>query len=81
MARLPDALPERHSLATRACVWLIRRVFGRVPRPYAVYAHAPRVVPALTLMNGAFETGSWALDPALRKLVHLRVARIVGCVF
>jgi alkylhydroperoxidase family enzyme len=32
-------------------------------------------------MNAAFETGRWALEPGLRKLVHLRVAQIVGCVF
>ena len=81
MARLPPAPPSTWSLATRACIALIRRLFGRVPRPYAVYAHAPRVVPTLTMMNAAFETGSWALEPTLRKLVHLRVARIVGCVF
>jgi len=79
MARLPAA--PSANLATRFCRWLMTRVFGREPRPYAIYAHAPRVVPALALMNAAFETGSWALEPSLRKLVHLRVAKIIGCVF
>ncbi len=81
MARLAPAPPGSQSLATRACRWLMRRLVGRELRPYGIYAHAPRVVPALTIMNAAFETGSWALEPTLRKLVHLRVARIVGCVF
>jgi alkylhydroperoxidase family enzyme len=81
MARLTPAPAGAQNVATRACRWLIRRLFGREPRPYGIYAHAPRAVPAMTFMNAAFETGHWALEPALRKLVHLRVARIVGCVF
>jgi alkylhydroperoxidase family enzyme len=81
MARLAPAPPGSYSVATRFCVWAMGRIFGRAPRPYAIYAHAPRAVPALTLMNAAFETGRWALEPGLRKLVHLRVAQIVGCVF
>jgi alkylhydroperoxidase family enzyme len=81
MARLAPAPPAAQNLATRACRWLMRRMMGREPRPYGIYAHAPRAVPTLTMMNAAFETGRWALDPGLSKLVHLRVARIVGCVF
>jgi len=81
MARLAPAAPAAQNLATRACRWLMRRMFGREPRPYGIWAHAPRAVPAATLMNGIFETGHWAIDTPLRKLVHLRVAQIVGCVF
>ncbi|HJQ85771.1 MAG TPA: hypothetical protein VKA21_16910 [Candidatus Binatia bacterium] len=81
MARLGPAPREKYNLATRICLWLIRRAFGREPRPYGIFAHAPRAVPAFTLMNALFETGHWAIEPELRKLVHLRVAQIVGCVF
>ena len=79
MARLGPA--SNRSLATRACIWVITRIFGREPRPYGIWAHAPRAVPAATLLNALFETGEWAIEPSLRKLVHLRVAQIVGCVF
>ena len=81
MARLAPAPAATQNLATRLCRRVIARMFRREPRPYAIYAHAPRAVPTLTFMNAAFETGRWALDPTLRKLVHLRVAQIVGCVF
>jgi alkylhydroperoxidase family enzyme len=81
MARLGPAPLANRNLATRACLWLVRRMFGREPRPYGIWAHAPRAVPAATLMNGAFETGHWAIGTPLKKLVHLRVAQIVGCVF
>ena len=81
MARLDPAPPSSQNVATRVCRWLMRRMFGREPRPYGIWAHAPRAVPAATLMNGLFETGHWAIGTPLRKLVHLRVAQIIGCVF
>ena len=81
MARLAPLPPRAQSLATRVSRWLMRRVMGREPRPYGIWAHAPRAVPAAVVLNAVFETGDWKLEPALRKLVHLRVAQIVGCVF
>jgi alkylhydroperoxidase family enzyme len=79
MARLEPA--HRRTLATRFCMWMMRRMLGRDLRPYKIAAHAPRMVPGLTLMNAVFETGSWAIDANLRKLIHLRVATLIGCVF
>ena len=81
MARLPPLPAAQQNLATRICRWLVRRVMGRDLGPYGVWAHAPRGVPAAFALNVLFETGNWALEPDLRKLVHLRVAQIVGCVF
>jgi len=81
MARLPPAPTAGRNLATRVSLWLVRRLFGREPRPYAIWAHAPRGVPAASVMNAIFETGRWEIELPLRKLVHLRVAQIVGCVF
>ena len=81
MARLAALPSEKQTLTTRFCRWLIRRVLGRELRPYGVFAHAPRGVPALTVVNMLFEGGSWAIEAPLRKLVHLRVAQLIGCVF
>jgi alkylhydroperoxidase family enzyme len=81
MARLPAAPESVRSRATRFCMWLMRRAMGRDLTPYRVAAHASRVVPCLVAMNMAFETGRWALEPGLRKLIHLRVASLIGCVF
>jgi alkylhydroperoxidase family enzyme len=81
MARVFPAPRAVRSVATRFCIWLMRRAMGRDLRPYGIMAHAPRVVPGLVAMNVAFETGRWALEPGLRKLIHLRVATLIGCVF
>ena len=81
MARISAAPHAARSMATRFCVWLMRRAMGRDLKPYGVMAHAPRVVPTQVAMNIGFETGRWALEPGLRKLIHLRVAALIGCVF
>ncbi len=79
MARLTPVPPARRPPLTRLVGWLARRLFGREMPPYGIYAHAPAVAPAVMVMSGLFERGAWTLDPTLRKLVHLRVAQIVGC--
>jgi len=81
MARLdpvPDASLTR---GTRFWFWVIRRVFGRVLTPYRILAHAPRLVGSTTLAHAVFGTGRWQIGAALRTLIHLRVASLVGCVF
>jgi alkylhydroperoxidase family enzyme len=81
MARLQPPPEGALALGTRIWFRLFRRLFGRVLAPYRIAAHAPRVVSGLSLMNVVFGTGSWALEPGLRTLVHLRVAALIGCVF
>jgi alkylhydroperoxidase family enzyme len=79
MARITPTTPR--NAASRFCMWMMRRMFGRDLRPYPIAAHSPRLVPGFTLLNAVFETGGWAIDPNLRKLIHLRVATLIGCVF
>jgi alkylhydroperoxidase family enzyme len=81
MARLAPLPPRAQTIATRLCRWVMRRVFGREIGPLGIWAHAPRAVPAAFALNALLETGPWAIEPALRKLVHLRVAQLIGCVF
>jgi alkylhydroperoxidase family enzyme len=81
MARLPPLPPDRQNLATRFCRWAMRRLTGKESTPYAIWAHAPRAAPAIFVLNAMLETGKWSIEPELRKMVHLRVAQIVGCVF
>jgi len=79
VARLDPA--PRRNVATRICTAIMRRLMGRDLRPYGIWAHAPRAVPAAFALNAILETGSWEIEAPLRKLVHLRVAQIIGCVF
>jgi alkylhydroperoxidase family enzyme len=81
MARIAPLPPESQTLLTRVIRWIMRQLFGRDARPYGIWAHAPRAVPAVFALNALLETGTWAIEPSLRKLVHLRVAQLIGCVF
>lgn len=81
MARLDPVPREQLRWTTRIWLWLIRRAFGRVLKPYPVLAHAPKLVGGMTLLNAFFSTGKWQLPAGIRTLVHLRVATLVGCVF
>ncbi len=81
MARLQPRDATTLGIGTRFWFWLSRRLFGRVLAPYGVAAHAPRMVPALSLMSAFFGAGRWEIGSELRTLIHLRVAQIVGCVF
>lgn len=81
MARLDPVPVGARRWSTRLWLWILRRTFGRELRPYPVFAHAPKVVGNVMLMNLLFETGDWTLPFELRKLVHLRVATLIGCEF
>lgn len=81
MARIDPVPQERLTLGTRLGFWMLRRMFGRVLRPYTVLAHAPRLVGANLLMTMLFGAGKWRIEPQLRTMIHLRVATLIGCVF
>lgn len=81
MSRLDPVPPDARRWSTRLWLWVMRRTFGRELRPYPVFAHAPKVVGNVMMMNMLFEMGDWALPADLRKLVHLRVATLIGCEF
>ena len=81
MARLRLLDAGEVSRGTRLWYWVSRRLLGRVLAPYRMAAHAPRMVPCLSMLSVFFGSGGWAIGPELRTLVHLRVAQLIGCVF
>lgn len=81
MARLAPLDVHALPWTTQVQLWIQRRIFGKVLRPYPILARAPRVVTTMTFANALFSTGTWAIGANLRTLIHLRVAQIVGCVF
>ena len=59
---------------------LMTRMVGRVPTPYTAMAHSPRTVFAMTAANAILE-GLKHIPDGLKRLVCLRAAQLVGCVF
>lgn len=59
---------------------LMRRQFGKVLTPYKLWAYRPGITTALTVLMAAVEY-SKALDPAVKSIVSIRAAQLIGCPF
>jgi alkylhydroperoxidase family enzyme len=49
---------------------------GRVPNMYRTFAHAPKILDAAVAMAQAIRSD---LDPKLRELAYIKVARLTAC--
>ena len=80
MARIQGVEASDAGLLARVAYWFTKRKVGRVIMPIKVHAHHSRLLRAL----GAMEMGQEAartVDPQLKALVGLKVAKLVGCPF
>jgi 4-carboxymuconolactone decarboxylase len=80
MARIQGIAGSDAGLVARVAFWLTKRKVGRVVMPVRIHAHHTRLLRAY----GAMEMGQEAartVDPALKTLVSLKVATLVGCPF
>ena len=78
MSRVPPSPPR--GLFARIVFWFSRRMLGQVPMSLRVVAHHPRLLTGVAHMERA-QTKAKTLPAALRSLVSLRVATLVGCPF
>jgi alkylhydroperoxidase family enzyme len=81
VARLDPTPASELSRTSRFWYWVSRRLFGRVTTPLQIHSRVPRVLSAVMAVNGILETGHWSIGPDLMKMIHIRVATLVGCVF
>jgi hypothetical protein len=84
MARIPGAEPSQqrpfHALFTRIVYALTRRKLGRVVTPVRVVAHHPQILWGYGQMEQSL-LSSHRVQEALKNLVTLRVATLIGCPF
>jgi alkylhydroperoxidase family enzyme len=78
--RIRGLEPNEASWPARLLFWVMRRQVGKVITPMKVLAHRTGILWASTGMTAALEF-SKAADKNLKRLVALRTAQIVGCVF
>jgi hypothetical protein len=76
MSRVEE--PTRFGLVTRLLFWIVRRVLGKVPRPYRILAHRPALLLGQARFERAFQKST--RTPAVVKLLaQLRTSSLVGC--
>ena len=80
MARISGVEPGQTNLFTRFFYWMTERKIGRVIVPIKITAHQTRLLWGMGQMEMA-QLGLRTLDPALKALAGVKVAKLVGCPF
>jgi hypothetical protein len=71
---------KRMPLSLKPLTFMMKRQFGKVLKPFQVLAHRPGLTWMFTLFMTTVES-SKGLDAAIKRLVCLRTAQLIGCPF
>ncbi len=80
MTRIPGVEQKDAGLLARILYFLTRRRLGRVITPIKLYAHHPRLLRAYAHMELGQDAAK-TVEPALKTLAGIEVARRIGCPF
>ena len=61
-------------------VWVMKRRFGKMLNPFKALAYRPGITLTMSIFTQTVEA-SKVTDPVLKRLVCLRAAQLIGCVF
>jgi hypothetical protein len=60
--------------------WAMKRRLGKVVTPLKVWAHRPGITIAMSIFMQSIESSKVTPEP-LKRMVCLRAAQMIGCVF
>jgi len=60
--------------------WMMKRRMGKVLAPYKAWAYRPGITLLMSMYQQSIES-SKVTPPALKRMVCLRAAQMIGCVF
>lgn len=76
-----EGLEEKQiSWLLKPFTWMMKRQFGKVLNPFKAWAYRPGLTIAMAIFTQSVEA-SKVTDPSLKRLVCLRAAQMIGCVF
>ena len=76
-----DPIEEKQmSLMLKPLAWMMKRRVGKVLNPFKAWAYRPGITIAMSIFMQSIE-GSKVTSPMLKRMVCLRAAQMVGCVF
>ncbi len=78
--RIEPIEENQMSWMLRPLTWMVKRQLGRVVNPYKAWAYRPGMTIAMSIFMQSIES-SKVTPPALKRMVCLRAAQMVGCVF
>ena len=78
--RIEPIEENQMSWMLRPLTWMVKRQLGKVVNPYKAWAYRPGMTIAMSIFMQSIES-SKVTPPALKRMVCLRAAQMVGCVF
>lgn len=78
--RIKPLEEKQFSWLLKPITWMMKRKVGKVLNPYKAWAYRPGITLAMSIFMQSIE-GSKVTSPTLKRLVCLRAAQMVGCVF
>ncbi|HYR78413.1 MAG TPA: hypothetical protein VEO55_00310 [Candidatus Dormibacteraeota bacterium] len=78
--RIEGLEDKQISWMLKPLTWMMKRRFGKVLNPYKAWAYRPGLTIAMAIFTQSVES-SKVTDPSLKRLVCLRAAQMIGCVF
>ena len=78
--RIKPLEEKQMSWMLRPLTWMMKRQTGKVVTPFKAWAYRPGITFAMGLFMQSIE-GSKVTPPALKRMVCLRSAQMIGCVF
>lgn len=78
--RIEPLEEDQMSWMLRPLTWMLKRQVGKVVNPFKAWAYRPGITVAMGIFMQSIES-SKVTPPALKRMVCLRAAQMVGCVF
>jgi hypothetical protein len=78
--RIEGLEDKQMSWQLKPFTWMMKRRFGKVLNPFKAWAYRPGLTITMAIFTQSVES-SKVTDPTLKRLVCLRAAQMIGCVF
>jgi hypothetical protein len=78
--RIEPLEDKQISWMLKPLTWMMKRRFGKVLNPIKAWAYRPGLTLAMAIFTQSVEA-SKVTDPTLKRMVCLRAAQMIGCVF
>jgi len=80
LMRIEPIEEKQMSWMLKPLAWMMKRKIGKVVNPIKAWAYRPGITLAMSIFTQSVEA-SKVTPPTLKRMVCLRAAQMVGCVF
>ena len=78
--RIEPIEEKQMSWMLKPLTWMMKRKIGKVVNPIKAWAYQPGIALTMSIFMQSIET-SKVTPPTLKRMVCLRAAQMIGCVF